>query len=110
MMRWQKAQVADLVTRRPHPFERLGDVYLRSTASAELAPPLACADAVQKYAEAKAAAQFEGDFKVCCEQSATDLVVPSSWIARRETKQTMANSRFREQPSLAAPTDVHPTG
>lgn len=66
--------------------------------------------ALQEYAEAKAASSFDGDFKTCCEQSATDVVVPASWVARTESKQTMATRRFAELRSLPVSTDVDPSG
>jgi hypothetical protein len=66
--------------------------------------------AFQEYAEAKAAGKFEGDFKSCCEQSATDVVVPASWVARTESKQTMANRRFADLRNLPISTDVEPSG
>lgn len=56
--------------------------------------------ALQEYAEAKAAGQLDGDFKTCCEQSATDVVVPTSWVARTESRLTMTNDRFRDLRNL----------
>ena len=51
---------------------------------------------LQEYAEAKATGAFDGDFKTCCETSATDVVIPAHMVARTESKQTMANKRFAE--------------
>ncbi len=66
--------------------------------------------ALQEYAEAKAAGDIDCDFKTCCEQSATDVVVPAGWVARTETKQTMASQRFRELRRLPVSPDVDPSG
>lgn len=66
--------------------------------------------ALQEYAEAKSAGRFAGDFKTCCDQSATDLVVPTSWVARTESKLTMTNDRFRELRNLPVSTQVDPSG
>jgi hypothetical protein len=66
--------------------------------------------ALQEYAEAKMAGEFEGDFKTCCDQSATDVVVPTSWVARAESKLTMSNDRFRELRNLPISNEVSPSG
>ena len=66
--------------------------------------------ALQEYAEAKADGTFDGDFKTCCEQSSTDVVVPASWVARTESKQTMENRRFSELRNLPVSTEVSPSG
>jgi hypothetical protein len=66
--------------------------------------------ALHAYSEAKAIGEFDGDFKSCCEQSAVDTIIPSSWVARNETKMTMANDRFRELRILPVSTEIDPNG
>lgn len=66
--------------------------------------------ALDEYARAKSKGRYDKDFKTCCEQSGTDIVVPLSWVARKESKLTMENDRFRELRRLPVSTDVDPTG
>ena len=40
----------------------------------------------------------------------TDVVVPAHWVARGETKQTMANRRFAELRVRPISTEVEPSG
>jgi hypothetical protein len=60
MIGWPKTQITELVTWRLHLFEHLSGVYLRREAPAQLVRPLARADALQKYREAKGAGRLEG--------------------------------------------------
>jgi hypothetical protein len=66
--------------------------------------------ALDAYAEAKETEEFDGDFKSFCERSAVDTVIPSYWVARNETKMTMANDRFRKLRVLPTSSEVDSSG
>jgi hypothetical protein len=65
--------------------------------------------AMQSYAEAKANGEFDGDFRSYCEQSAGEVVISPSWIARKESKATMSQQRFGDLRLLPVAAQVDET-
>lgn len=66
--------------------------------------------AMQSYCEAKRDGSFDGDFKLFCERSRGTAVISPRWVARKETKLTMSNPRFRELRVLPVAVDVDESG
>ena len=66
--------------------------------------------ALNNYAQLKQASAFEGSFLTYCKQAAGDFVIPDSWVAPTETKQTLANPEFKKQRTLPVSNDVDASG
>jgi hypothetical protein len=70
-----------------------------------------CLQALQAYAETKAAGDAQGwDFKRFCEQSGHPAVIPASWVAPGESKTTDTNKTFRALRTLPVPADIDDSG
>ncbi len=67
--------------------------------------------ALQQYAEAKAAGEFDGTFMHYCRTGLSGRsVIPSEWVAMNESETTNNNSRFRSVRTFPVPSDVLTAG
>jgi hypothetical protein len=66
--------------------------------------------ALNRYAELKRQAEFDGSFLMYCERSAGEFVIPRSWVVPTESASTRENPRFREPRTLPVSADVDRSG